>query len=93
MILDGVRVVEVAAWVAGPAAAGVLADWGADVVKVEPTSGDPQRNIFGAVGVRDQRAVPRSSSTTGASAASCSTCGPTGVARRWSGCSPAPTCS
>ena len=39
MILTGVRVVELAAWVAGPAAAGVLADWGADVVKVEPAVG------------------------------------------------------
>ena len=57
-ILDGVRVVELAAWVAGPAAAGVLADWGADVVKVEPASGDPQRGIFGAVGGRDQTTVP-----------------------------------
>src|SRR5215218_6556839 len=58
MILDGVRVVELTAWVAGPAAAGVLADWGADVVKVEPPAGDPQRAIFGAVGAREQTAVP-----------------------------------
>lgn len=58
MIMQGVRVVELAAWVAGPAAGGVLADWGADVVKVEPPAGDPQRNIFGAVGVREQTAVP-----------------------------------
>jgi crotonobetainyl-CoA:carnitine CoA-transferase CaiB-like acyl-CoA transferase len=58
MILDGVRVVELTAWVAGPAAAGVLADWGADVVKVEPASGDPQRSIFGAVGGREQTSVP-----------------------------------
>lgn len=57
-ILAGVRVVELAAWVAGPAAAGVLADWGADVVKVEPPSGDPQRGIFGAVGAADQPTVP-----------------------------------
>ena len=58
MILEGVRVVELTAWVAGPAAAGVLADWGADVVKVEPPTGDPQRAIFGAIGVRDQTSVP-----------------------------------
>ncbi len=56
--LDGVRVVELGVWVAGPAAAGLLADWGADVVKVEPPGGDPQRRIFGAVGVADQAAVP-----------------------------------
>ncbi|MET0325751.1 MAG: CoA transferase, partial [Ilumatobacteraceae bacterium] len=58
MILTGVRVVELAAWVAGPAAAGVLADWGADVVKVEPATGDPQRSVFGSVGVGEQTSVP-----------------------------------
>ncbi|MGI9031185.1 MAG: CaiB/BaiF CoA transferase family protein [Ilumatobacteraceae bacterium] len=57
-MMDGVRVVELAAWVAGPAAAGVLADWGADVIKVEPPTGDPQRSIFGAVGAREQQSVP-----------------------------------
>jgi crotonobetainyl-CoA:carnitine CoA-transferase CaiB-like acyl-CoA transferase len=57
-VMAGVRVVEVAAWVAGPAAAGVLADWGADVIKVEPPAGDPQRNVFGAVGVGDTTAMP-----------------------------------
>jgi crotonobetainyl-CoA:carnitine CoA-transferase CaiB-like acyl-CoA transferase len=57
-VMAGVRVVELAAWVAGPAAAGVLADWGADVIKVEPPRGDPQRNVFGAVGVSDQLATP-----------------------------------
>ena len=34
--LNGVTVVELAHWMAAPAAAGVLADWGADVIKVEP---------------------------------------------------------
>jgi crotonobetainyl-CoA:carnitine CoA-transferase CaiB-like acyl-CoA transferase len=46
--LDGVRVVEMGVWVAGPAAGGILADWGADVVKIEPPSGDPARG-FGAM--------------------------------------------
>lgn len=46
MILEGVRVVELGSWVAGPAAAGILADWGADVVKVEPPGGDPFRQLF-----------------------------------------------
>lgn len=39
----GVRVVELGVWVAGPAAGGILADWGADVVKIEPPAGDPAR--------------------------------------------------
>jgi crotonobetainyl-CoA:carnitine CoA-transferase CaiB-like acyl-CoA transferase len=43
--LDGVRVVELGAWVAGPGAGGILADWGADVVKVEPPEGDPARDF------------------------------------------------
>jgi crotonobetainyl-CoA:carnitine CoA-transferase CaiB-like acyl-CoA transferase len=43
--LAGVRVVEVGVWVAGPAAAGILADWGADVVKIEPPEGDPARTF------------------------------------------------
>ncbi len=41
--MQGVKVVELGVWVAGPAAAGILADWGADVVKIEPPSGDPCR--------------------------------------------------
>jgi crotonobetainyl-CoA:carnitine CoA-transferase CaiB-like acyl-CoA transferase len=48
-MLDGVRVVEMAVWVAGPAAAGVLADFGADVVKIEPPGGDPMRRAFQAI--------------------------------------------
>jgi crotonobetainyl-CoA:carnitine CoA-transferase CaiB-like acyl-CoA transferase len=41
--LEGVKIVELGVWVAGPAAAGILADWGADVVKIEPPTGDPGR--------------------------------------------------
>ncbi|MHB8463984.1 MAG: CaiB/BaiF CoA transferase family protein [Acidimicrobiales bacterium] len=45
--MAGVRVLEVAAWTFVPAAGAVLADWGADVIKVEhPTSGDPQRGLM-----------------------------------------------
>jgi crotonobetainyl-CoA:carnitine CoA-transferase CaiB-like acyl-CoA transferase len=43
--LDGIRVVELGVWVAGPGAAGILADWGADVVKIEPPGGDPARSF------------------------------------------------
>jgi crotonobetainyl-CoA:carnitine CoA-transferase CaiB-like acyl-CoA transferase len=43
--LRGVKVVELGVWVAGPAAGGILSDWGADVVKIEPPSGDPARGF------------------------------------------------
>lgn len=43
--LEGIRVVELGVWVAGPATGGVLADWGADVVKIEPPAGDPARTF------------------------------------------------
>ncbi len=48
--LDGVRVVELGVWVAGPGAGGILADWGADVVKIEPPSGDPARSFASMLG-------------------------------------------
>src|SRR5271163_3334274 len=45
--LAGFRVLEVAAWTFVPAAGAVLADWGADVIKVEhPETGDPQRGLI-----------------------------------------------
>jgi crotonobetainyl-CoA:carnitine CoA-transferase CaiB-like acyl-CoA transferase len=44
--LTGVRVVELGFWVAGPAAAGIMADWGAEVIKIEPPEGDPFRGLF-----------------------------------------------
>lgn len=48
--LAGVRVVELGIWVAAPAAAAMLADWGADIVKVEPPGGDPNRRTLRHVG-------------------------------------------
>ena len=44
--LEGVRVVEVAGWMAAPGAAAMMADLGADVVKVEPMRGDPVRGVI-----------------------------------------------
>jgi crotonobetainyl-CoA:carnitine CoA-transferase CaiB-like acyl-CoA transferase len=50
--MEGIRVVELGVWVAGPSAAGVLADWGADVIKIEPPEGDPFRGLFaGLLGI------------------------------------------
>lgn len=46
-VMDGVRVLEVATWTFVPAAGAVLADWGADVIKIEhPITGDPQRGLI-----------------------------------------------
>ncbi|HUJ67098.1 MAG TPA: CoA transferase, partial [Acidimicrobiales bacterium] len=42
---EGVRVVELAQWVFVPVAGALLADWGADVVHIEPTEGDPYRGL------------------------------------------------
>jgi hypothetical protein len=41
--LDGVRVLDLSQGIAGPLAARLLGDFGADVVKVEPAAGDPGR--------------------------------------------------
>jgi len=43
---EGIRVVELAVWVAGPSAGGILADWGAEVIKIEPPDGDPFRGLY-----------------------------------------------
>jgi crotonobetainyl-CoA:carnitine CoA-transferase CaiB-like acyl-CoA transferase len=42
---DGVRVVELAQWVFVPVAGALLADWGADVIHLEPLEGDPYRGL------------------------------------------------
>lgn len=58
-LLKGLRVVEMGLWIAGPAAGGMLADWGADVVKIEMLSGDPMRNLYGAMsGSKESRCPP-----------------------------------
>jgi len=45
-MLSGIRVVEVASWMLAPSACAVLAEWGADVIKIEdPKGGDPQRGL------------------------------------------------
>ena len=43
--LEGIRVVEVAGWMAAPGAAAMMCDLGAEVVKVEPMRGDPMRGV------------------------------------------------
>lgn len=58
-LLSGVRVVEMGMWLAGPAAGGILSDWGAEVIKIEALAGDPMRGLFGALsGSKESRCPP-----------------------------------
>jgi crotonobetainyl-CoA:carnitine CoA-transferase CaiB-like acyl-CoA transferase len=52
-VLDSVKVVELAEFGFVPSCGAVLADWGADVVKVERITGDPLRHVQGAGLVAD----------------------------------------
>jgi crotonobetainyl-CoA:carnitine CoA-transferase CaiB-like acyl-CoA transferase len=47
--LEGIRVLEVASWLAAPSCAALMADLGAQVIKVEPPGGDPYRKLFAAL--------------------------------------------
>jgi crotonobetainyl-CoA:carnitine CoA-transferase CaiB-like acyl-CoA transferase len=59
VLLSGTRVVELAIWVAGPSAGGILSDWGADVVKLEAPAGDPMRRLFATIaGLRETASPP-----------------------------------
>lgn len=52
-VMKGVRVIEVAQFTFVPAAGAILADWGADVIKVEhPVRGDTQRGFLNMGGVQ-----------------------------------------
>jgi crotonobetainyl-CoA:carnitine CoA-transferase CaiB-like acyl-CoA transferase len=51
-VMEGVRVLEVAQFTFTPAAGAILADWGADVIKIEhPVRGDTQRGFLNMGGV------------------------------------------
>jgi crotonobetainyl-CoA:carnitine CoA-transferase CaiB-like acyl-CoA transferase len=58
-LLEGVRVVDLSAYLAGPITPLVLAELGADVIKVEPVTGDAHRSIepMFAAGQRGKRAL------------------------------------
>lgn len=49
-MLEGIKVVEYATYIAAPGCGGMMADWGADVIKVEPPGGDPIRKFFDSIG-------------------------------------------
>lgn len=49
-VLSEIRVVEVASWTFVPSAGAILAEWGADVLKIEdPLRGDPQRGLVSSM--------------------------------------------
>src|SRR5512147_1743479 len=48
LLFEGLKVIDVGTWIAGPVAGTILADFGASVVKVEiPGAGDPFRALSG----------------------------------------------
>ena len=51
LLLAGLRVIDAASFIAGPVASTILADLGADVIKIEPPDGDPYRHRTGGPGV------------------------------------------
>ena len=53
--LEDVTVVEIDNWMASPSAAAILADLGANVIKVEPLTGDPMRNMGRPAKVSDEK--------------------------------------
>lgn len=52
--LEGITVVEVGVWHAGPGAGAILGDLGADVIKVENIGGDPERGEGGTLTLKSQ---------------------------------------
>jgi crotonobetainyl-CoA:carnitine CoA-transferase CaiB-like acyl-CoA transferase len=55
--LEGLRVVEVASWMAAPGATVILADLGADVIKIEPPRGDTMRRLTRQPQLPDGRTI------------------------------------
>src|SRR3546814_15766501 len=50
MPLSGIRVIDAGSFIAGPAAATVMGDFGAEVIKIEPPEGDSYRRLGAAPG-------------------------------------------
>lgn len=55
--LEGIRVLEIGSWIAAPAAGRILQAMGAEVVKVEPPSGDPMRGVANPARRRDMNPI------------------------------------
>jgi len=52
-MLNDVKVLEHATYIAAPGCGAILSDWGAEVIKIEPPGGDPIRRFFDSIGVDD----------------------------------------
>ena len=50
--LEGVKVLEIASWIAAPACGRILKEWGAEVVKLEPINGDALRGMGNPARIR-----------------------------------------
>lgn len=57
-MLEGIKVIEMATYIAAPGAGGILADWGAEVIKIEPLSGCPMRYTMTNVGADHLKGSP-----------------------------------
>lgn len=57
-MLKGIKVIEMATYIAAPGAGGILADWGADVLKIEPLAGCPMRYTMKNVGADHLKGSP-----------------------------------
>ena len=45
-LLSGIKVIDAASFIAGPSAATIMSDYGAEVIKIEPQTGDSLRNLI-----------------------------------------------
>ncbi|GDY69363.1 hypothetical protein SAV14893_087560 [Streptomyces avermitilis] len=69
-VFTGLKVLDVSSFIAGPAAATVLSDFGADVIKIEPPGrGDPQRRLSSVPPSPGHRPTTAGTSPTATSAA------------------------
>tara|TARA_R110000824_G_scaffold118105_1_gene270293 strand:- start:13045 stop:14283 length:1239 start_codon:yes stop_codon:yes gene_type:complete len=57
-MLEGIKVIEMATYIAAPGAGGILADWGAEVIKIEPLNGCPMRYTMANMGADHLKGSP-----------------------------------
>lgn len=57
-MLQGIKVIEMATYIAAPGAGGIMADWGAEVIKIEPLNGCPMRFTMASMGADHLKGSP-----------------------------------